>query len=115
MDTEMLVPDVEKNLITKYWNFEIIPYTKDDVGNIDFMDKWNFAIWSNDWFEFWKLKNDIAHLDTTHTKVYERKWENVVYYSKTRDVQNIEEAKQMQDAALDLFDEMTSFTLECKI
>ena len=106
------VPQEEIELNKTYWKFEIIPYTKESEWKIDFTAKDNFVLRSNDWYSFFKMKNQLDRLDANHVKVYERDWSNIAYYSRNR---NNQEWKDTIKDWLDLFDEVSWFTSVCHI
>lgn len=106
------LPQEEIELNKTYWKFEIIPYTKESEWKIDFTAKDNFVLRSNDWYSFFKMKNQLDRLDANHVKVYERDWSNIAYYSRNR---NNQEWKDTIKDWLDLFDEVSWFTSVCHI
>jgi hypothetical protein len=89
----------EQNLIKKYWDFNVYPYTTNDVL---FMYKinqlaleWNFAIAVSDDYSMLCAKTRIENTLPEFEKVYEREWWWVVYYAKKK--QSPESQQELAD------------------
>lgn len=109
---QSVAPQIEKDLIKTYWNFEIVPYTvESNLNKIN--NKWNFVLRCNDWYTFWKTNNEIKRLYPEYTMVYQRNDSNIMYYKRDENVLK-RDVDLEKKAAVDLNEEATKH-IECCI
>lgn len=105
----------EKNIVSKYWNFDAYMYTIDNLneyGKTDFEKIGNYVICTENKHDMFKIEMEHLRRDPYHEVVYRRDWWNVLYFAKKWSVE-VSEIKENEQIAQQIGASMIDLSNTC--